>query len=424
MSKDGSRKGARLPSEHRVAVDEETGTVVHQMTVAPAVSHHLYFLTRSITAGGRMVFASYRSGTAQLYVTEFPKGEMVQLTDGDPVHGFSAHLSGDDRRLLFVRNTPAAAEVWTLDLETLAETPLASFPGGQLGELALSRGGRFVVSALKQDGQYHLALLELADGGAGLAGEPALIHSRPGTIIHAQFSPGESSGASAEHDRGNDHGPEATRSTVPPESPDGPRGDLLIEFAGDPAPRMHVIRGDGSGLRCLYEHGNDEFVVHECFLTPETLAFVHWPFALRTLDIPTGAVRDVARFNAWHIAPDRAGRRILCDTAHPDTGLQIVDVATGARQRVCASGASNGGSQWRTSRYALAEDFAAAARQGAGDRGAALSWMEMKVDTVYGPQWTHPHPSWSPDERHVVFTSDRSGTAQVYIAEVPGAAQA
>ncbi|MFA0768151.1 MAG: hypothetical protein OXFUSZZB_001479, partial [Candidatus Fervidibacter sp.] len=50
----------------------------------------------------------------------------------------------------------------------------------------------------------------------------------------------------------------------------------------------------------------------------------------------------------------------------------------------------------------------------AGKEEWALSWMEAKVDTVYGPQWTHPHPSWSADERWVIYDSDVSGTTQVY----------
>jgi oligogalacturonide lyase len=33
---------------------------------------------------------------------------------------------------------------------------------------------------------------------------------------------------------------------------------------------------------------------------------------------------------------------------------------------------------------------------------------------VFAPQHTHPHPSFSPDGQHVVYTSDRSGFAQVY----------
>ena len=76
------------------------------------------------------------------------------------------------------------------------------------------------------------------------------------------------------------------------------------------------------------------------------------------------------------------------------------------------SEATNQGSQWKTSRYALAEDFAAARTS------ESLSWMENPGDTVYGPQWTHPHPSFSNDETKVAFASDRSGRTQVYVVEV------
>jgi Tol biopolymer transport system component len=44
--------------------------------------------------------------------------------------------------------------------------------------------------------------------------------------------------------------------------------------------------------------------------------------------------------------------------------------------------------------------------------------MEVATDTVYGPQWTHPHPSFSPDERRVTFASDKTGHTQVYVAEI------
>ena len=126
-------------------------------------------------------------------------------------------------------------------------------------------------------------------------------------------------------------------------------------------------------------------------------------------------MRTIVEFNAWHITPNRAGTVVLCDTNHPDLGLHVIDAATGARRRICLSEASNQGTQWRTSRYALAEDFAAAA----GATGArALSWMEVPADSVYGPQWTHPHPSFSPDEKLVAFASDRTGHTQVYVVEM------
>ena len=95
-------------------------------------------------------------------------------------------------------------------------------------------------------------------------------------------------------------------------------------------------------------------------------------------------------------------------------------MATGDRRAICHPGSSNGGTQWRKSRYALAEDFAraaATARDGAAAR-RALSWMETPADTVYGPQWSHPHPAFSPSERYVSYTSDVSGYSQVYLAEL------
>jgi hypothetical protein len=77
---------------------------------------------------------------------------------------------------------------------------------------------------------------------------------------------------------------------------------------------------------------------------------------------------------------------------------------------LCLSGSSNQGSQWRKSSYALAADFAQARD--------TLSWMENAADTVYGPQHTHPHPSWSRDESLVAFASDRTGVTQVYVVGV------
>jgi hypothetical protein len=190
-----------------------------------------------------------------------------------------------------------------------------------------------------------------------------------------------------------------------------------IEFAGDPAPRMHRVRRDGSGLECLYQHDNDEFIVHETFLgRTGDIVFTIWPRALCRMNWSTRERSTIAGSNAWHIAPNRAGTLVLCDTNHPDEGIFLVDAQAGGRRRVCLAESSNRGTQWTKSRYALAEDFAAAR---SGEAVGALSWMETPTDSVYGPQWTHPHPSFSADERLVAFASDRTGHTQVYVAEIP-----
>jgi oligogalacturonide lyase len=360
------------PSEHASFSDPATGARVHQMTSHQAISHPTYFLQRSFTADNRkLIFTSYRTGMAQIFEVEYPDGVIRQLTSRDAIHPFSPAILPDGR-ILFVRG----GSIWWIDRESLAEREVAALAGAQFGEPSFSPDGEWIAVAYKRGGENGL-FVGRTDG----AGWRTIPFGR--TVIHPQFHPLE------------------------PE---------WIEFAGDPAPRMFRVRRDGSGMECLYQHGNDEFVVHETFLgTTGDLVFTVWPFALRRLNWNTREITGIAAFNAWHITPNRKGDTILCDTNHPDEGLFLVDVATGDRRRICLSLSSNRGSQWRTSRYALREDFEAA-RSAAGKN---LSWMEAAGDTVYGPQWSHPHPSYSPDETLVAFASDRTGVAQVYVVEIP-----
>ncbi len=341
------------------------------MTAHPSVSHSTYFLQRAFTPDNRLlIFTSYRTGSAQIFEAGFPEGPIRQISSGEAIHPFSPAILPNGL-LLFVRG----GSIWTIDRKTLEERMVARFEGAQFGEPSFCADGEWAVVAYKRGAETGLFTGRL-DG----AQWRTIPFER--TVIHPQFHPLE------------------------PE---------WIEFAGDPAPRMFRVRRDGSGMECLHQHGNDEFVVHETFLgSTGDLVFTVWPFSVQRMNWATREISEIARFNAWHITPNRAGTAILCDTNHPDEGLHLIDVATGKPRRVCLSEASNRGSQWRKSRYAVREDFEAA-RSAAGSN---LSWMEAGGDTVYGPQSTHPHPSFSPDESLAVFTSDRTGVAQVYVVEL------
>jgi oligogalacturonide lyase len=85
----------------------------------------------------------------------------------------------------------------------------------------------------------------------------------------------------------------------------------------------------------------------------------------------------------------------VTDTKHPDRGLFTFDPAAGPESPVAPlaeSRSSNAGDHWNTDHCPY-------------DDGPV---------TVYAPQHTHPHPSFSADGTRVVFTSDRTGVAQVY----------
>jgi oligogalacturonide lyase len=348
--------------------DRATGARIWQITEGPAINHPTYFLQSSFFPGGRaLFFTSYRTGSAQLFELSLDSGGTRQLTSGAAIHPFSAALHPGGETLIVTRR----GGLWAIERATLHERCIVDFHGAELGECSISRDGEWLTAAYKRAGQCGLVVGLF--NGSGWREIPF-----PRTVIHPQFHPLE------------------------PE---------WIEFAGDPAPRMHRVRRDGSGVECLYHHGNDEFIVHETFLgSTGILVFTIWPRALGQMDWTTRRMRTITEYNAWHIAPDRRGERILCDTNHPDEGLQIIEVSSGARRHLCLSESSNQGTQWRQSRYAVAADFARAREK--------LSWMEDAADTVYGPQHTHPHPSWSLEERHVAFASDRTGVTQVYMVEV------
>ena len=341
---------------------------VRPITRGPEISHPTYFLQCSFFPGDReMFYTGYRDGIPQLFHIHLDGGEPEPLTSGPPIHPFSPALHPDGETLVVTRG----GGLWAIDRHTRAQRSIVDRGAAQLGECSISRDGEWLTAAYKDGAECGLAVGRF--DGSGWRAIPF-----PRTVIHPQFHPLE------------------------PE---------WIEFSGDPAPRMHRVRRDGSAMECLHHHANDEFIVHETFLgATGDLVFTIWPRALCRMDWTTRAIRTITAYNAWHIAPDRRGERVLCDTNHPDEGLQIIDVATGARRQLCRSDSSNQGSQWRKSSYALAEDFAGARR--------SLSWMENAADTVYGPQWTHPHPSWSNGETLVAFASDRTGVTQVYVADV------
>ena len=118
---------------------------------------------------------------------------------------------------------------------------------------------------------------------------------------------------------------------------------------------------------------------------------------MQAIQVDTGQRRTITRFPAWHAYPDTSGQRFVCDTNFPDIGLHTFAARGPAEDGLllCLSEASSVGSHW----------------------AGPFPYNDGPVK-VYAPQHTHPHPRFSPDGRWVVFTSDRSGHAQVYECEM------
>jgi len=145
------------------------------------------------------------------------------------------------------------------------------------------------------------------------------------------------------------------------------------------------IDTDGSNNRPLYAKDTDIWTTHPVLYGNDKVIFSEWPDAIKMVDINDLKVETICEFNGWHMGVDPDGTKLICDTTNPDTGLWEVDIKSGEKKLLCKS----------DSYFPKIES-----REG--------PWLDL---------WAHPHPSYSPDGKMVMFNScmDKKHT-QIYIA--------
>jgi oligogalacturonide lyase len=349
-------KGKVYPSEKKVFKDAKMGVMIFQMTDHPSIHHNLYFVNPSCTPDGKtVIFVSDRSGAANLYKADIKSGEIVQLTDVDNLNSFSAIPAKDNRRIFF----SAGGEVRAVDLETLDEKVLANFPNGSAGNCNLSGDGSMLVTTVRRGGKTWITAI-YTDGSGSIS-----VYSPSRSVGHVQFCPADNN---------------------------------LILYSSDITQRMWLVQLDGSNDRPLYLHGPEQWITHESWLgMTDEVIFTHWPYALKSIKKDSDTARVVSDFNVWHASSRIDGSLIISDTVCPDIGLQLINPKTGEHWALCYPESSSQGTQWSEVTPASGE----------------------VTEKTYGPQWSHPHPSFSPDGTMVIYTSDKTEHPQVYAAFVP-----
>ncbi|HOX36747.1 MAG TPA: oligogalacturonate lyase family protein [Candidatus Brocadiia bacterium] len=362
-------KGSVSPAEGAAYRDPKTGVLIRQVTEAPCINHHPFFYIPAYDdAMTRLFFVSHRTGRPEIFAEILETARTVQLTERDEIAEWSVHPSHDGRYVYFI----AGAGAWRACVETFKEEKLADFGdaemrekgmiGAAMGTTTLSSDDRWWAVPVKEGGVHRFHLIDTSSG------KSKVILERD-TIGHPQFHP-------------NDPG--------------------LLRYAGPYYDRIWVINRDGTGNRLLYRRNvaKKQWIVHETWL-PGTREVVtaDWPRGMIGINVDTGAVRPVTNFPAWHAVSDRSGCVIVCDTTFPDTGIHLFNASDGdGRPRLlCLSESSNVGQHWNIDHCPY-------------DDGPVK---------VVSPQHTHPHPSFSPDGRRIVFTTDKTGHPQVCEVAIP-----
>ncbi|MES1213668.1 MAG: oligogalacturonate lyase family protein [Singulisphaera sp.] len=361
-------KGAIYPAEGRVLRDRWTGISVRQVVTHPSIHHHPFVYQPAYDDAMQwLVFVSHRTGHPQLFAEERSTGRLIQLTDRGDLNEWSIHPARDGRYVYFT----AGRGAWRVSLHDFAEECYVHFgdvpmiPAGMvaeaMGTTTVSHDDRWWAVPVSQGKSATLNVIDTHTGDC----QPIL---EAKVIGHPEFHPRDAS---------------------------------LLRYSGPYHSRMWFVRRDGSDHRLIYRRNEQkkEWIVHEVWnpLRPELLV-VNWPHGTLGVDIETGSVRHISPFPSWHISMSRDGRHMVCDTTFPDQGVHVLDPRNGhAEPRLlCESAATNQGDHWRSEHCPY-------------DDGPVK---------VYAPQHTHPHPSFAPDGKRIVFTSDRSGHAQIYEAVV------
>jgi oligogalacturonide lyase len=360
-------KGACFSREGRVLTDAKSGRKMRQVTDHPSIHHHPFFFVPAYDrAGKKLIFISHRTGTPQIFYEDRASSELVQVTNRPDLAEWSIYPSPDGRFVYFTAGTGA----WRAYLDTFEETQLADFGavemrekgmvGAAMGTTALSANGDWWAIPVKTGKVSRFIVVETKTG------KSSVILERD-TIGHPQFCPDD---------------------------------DNLILYAGPLTDRVWTVARDGTNNRRVYQREDRmQWVTHEVWLPGRrTIAFVDWPRGMRLIDIDTGKAEWLHRFPAWHAAPDATGTRFVCDTNFPDRGLHIIPLGD-SPEFFCASNATSEGAHW-------AHPF---------------PYNDGPV-AVEARQHTHPHPRFSPDGKRVVFSSDRTGFAQIYEVELEGGA--
>jgi oligogalacturonide lyase len=365
------------PLEFLTRQDADTGAQVTRLTPVDVTCHRNYFYQKCFTRDGqRLIFgAEFGPGAAWNYhLLDLPSRTAVQLTEHVGENTFGGFLSPDDAHLYFVR---AERQLIRLTLASLKEEVVYTVPAGWIGYgtwVANSACTKMVGVEIHADDWFELddwrkfAAMFHAKPRCRLiridlaTGQRDVIYQRHGWLGHPQYRPYDDSTVAFCHE--------------------GPH-DLIdariwfIDEAGREAPR------------CGKVHAPGESCTHE-FWVPDGSAMIYVSFRrgeherrICRLD-PATLLSTVLTIMppCSHLMSNHDGSLIVGDGSDEDPYLHLFDLQAASQRPIARHDSS-----WRVHK---------------GNR-----------------QVTHPHPSFTPDDRAVLYSSDCDGEPALFLAELP-----
>ncbi|MBN1350882.1 PD40 domain-containing protein [candidate division KSB1 bacterium] len=358
-----ARVGKRYPSEKASYIDEKTGVTVTMLTTTYARDNKLYQTHPSWTADGAcIIFSSDRSGSEQLYALHEASGEIVQLTHDSKVSPEHSFVNRYKNTLYYV----CGDRILELDINKAlgADGQLLDSKAGFQRPLAtlpphLKLSGTLTVDA---DGEWVIIGTERQDKKSQWAIYKINLGSGEFVLVtELDFHVGHCQ----------------SHPTRP--------GLIMFchETGGDADQRMWLVDSDGSNLRPFYKETFNEWVTHEVWWGADRALFTIWPYneemrkkphGIAAVELESGEMTILSQHAYWHVGGSPDGKWAVGDTFEGDLYLVRADT----RQTKLLTG-------------------------GHRPPGATV----------------HPHPSFSPDGKRVLFCSEKNGHWDLFLIELP-----
>ncbi|TDX17768.1 oligogalacturonide lyase [Buttiauxella sp. BIGb0552] len=381
-------KGMRVKLVYEVSQDPDTGVEVTRLTPPEVTCHRNYFYQKCFTQdGSKLLFAGEFDGDWNYYLLDIAAAEAVQLTEGTGDNTFGGFLSPDDKSLYYVKNERTLLEV---NLETLVEREVYRVPADWVGYgtwVANSDCTKLVGIEISKDDWVPLndwkIFHDFFHKGPNCrllrvdlqTGESAVIHQEKNWLGHPIYRPFDDNTVAFCHEGPHD----------------------LVDA------RMWMVNEDGSNVRKVKEHAEGESCTHE-FWVPNGSSLMYVSYlkgqqgrTIYSYNPDNGENTEVMQMPACsHLMSNFDGSLLVGDGS--GTPVDVKDTS---------------GYTIDNDPYLYAFDVAKKAyfRVARHD----TSWATF----ANSRQVTHPHPSFTPDDSAILFSSDKDGKPALYIAKMP-----
>lgn len=377
--------------EWRDYADPLTGRRVRQLTNSPAEDYHLYFYNPAVTPDGRnLIFLSERTGMSNLFCLELASGVFVQLTDAPPARAeywpFTEAVNGVGACLPAIGNRGrevfffVGTELWSVEIESLTLRQILTLPSHRRPSMLQANHNQDTLIFATWDESLFSERSQRAYAGESFP-DPAFFQETTSTLIRVEATSGQTEEVLCKEKFWINH------VHLHPHNP-----NLILfchEYSSFPD-RMWLL--DTATGRCepIPGQGNDEWYEHEFWSADgERICFHGGSSRDNTLGFCGWCSPDGTSYTkAYHTTSGRAyGHYNL----HRDGETMVTD---GEARPGCIS---------KVDLQAGKQNFKILCRHDSYTFG--------------DDQRCHPHPSFTPDGTQVIFTSNRTGSSNVYLTD-------